>query len=76
MGPEKLNSFPYREMIDGVEHNYRITQNNNRYGVERDGLVIAEVIYDKHWRQLSGKQLGKALQESIYKHIEAHLNQD
>lgn len=69
---EELYSFPYRETIGGVEHNYRITENGDRYGIEQDGMVIAEVAYDERWQQLSGKPLSQELLYSIGDHIESH----
>jgi hypothetical protein len=49
---DELNSFPYSETIDGAVHNYRVTENGNHFGIERDGVVITEVAHDDHWRQL------------------------
>jgi hypothetical protein len=69
---EELHSFPYSETIDGVEHNYRITQNDNKYGIEKDGIVIAEVEHGENWKQLSGEPLFKELLNSICDQIEAH----
>lgn len=69
---EELHSFPYEATIDGQLHNYRITQDNEKYGIEQDGVVIAEVIHGEHWQQLSGEPLSKALLDSICDHIEAH----
>jgi hypothetical protein len=71
---EELHSFPYSETVDGIEHNYRITENHDRYGIERDGLVIAEVSHDDQWQQLSGEPLSEHLLESICDHIEAHYD--
>ncbi|WP_428330093.1 hypothetical protein [Mucilaginibacter sp.] len=71
---EELHSFPYSETVDGVEHNYRITQNMDRYGVEKDGVVIAELSHDDGWKQLSGEKLSKERFESICNHIESHFD--
>jgi hypothetical protein len=67
----ELHSFPYSETIDGIEHNYRITENHDRYGIERDGIVVAEVSHDDQWQQLAGEPLDPQLLESICYHIEA-----
>lgn len=74
MEQEELHSFPYSETINGVEHNYRITENIEKYGVERDGIVIAELAHEEQWIQLSGQPLGKELIESICHYIEAHYD--
>ena len=70
----ELHSFPYSETVDGVEHNYRITQNVDRYGVEKDGVVIAELNHDSGWKQLSGEKLSKELTDSICNHIESYFD--
>jgi hypothetical protein len=71
---EELHSFPYSETIDGVEHNYRITQNDEKYGIEKDGVNIAEVEHGDRWKQLSGEPLTRELLESICDQIEAHYD--
>lgn len=68
---EELHSFPYDATIAGTEHHYRITQDHEKYGVEQDGVLIAEVAHNDDWQQISGKHLGKELLESICAHIEA-----
>lgn len=68
---EDLNSFRYDATIAGTEHHYRITQNEQHYGIEQDGAVIATVQNSKgKWQQLSGEALSKELLESICEHIE------
>jgi hypothetical protein len=69
---EELHSFPYDATIGGTEHHYRITQNEQHYGIEQDGVVIAEVTRADQWQQISGEQLSEHLLESICDHIEAH----
>lgn len=71
---EELQSFPYDATIAGKEHHYRITQDEEKYGIEQDGVVIAEVAHDDDWRQLSGEPLSKELLDSICDHIEAHYD--
>lgn len=40
MGQEQeLHSFPYDASISGAEHHCRITQNEEHYGIEQDGVV-------------------------------------
>jgi hypothetical protein len=75
MEPEQeLHSFPYDAIIGSVEHHYRITQNDKKYVVEQDGVVIAEVAHVVHWSQLSGEPLSKEVLEDICEHIEAHFD--
>lgn len=63
---EKLHSFPFCEEISGVEHAYRITEKSNHtFGLEKDGVVAAEVTNDCGWKQLSGAPLGQALLEKF-----------
>ena len=69
---EELHSFPYEATIGGKTHFYRITQQHEKFGIEQDGVVIAEVAYTENWQQFSGKPLNKELLESIGDHIEAH----
>jgi hypothetical protein len=71
---EELHSFPYSETVEGVEHNYRITENGTHYGVERDGVVIAEVSHNDQWKQISGDPLSEELRRSICEHIESHYD--
>jgi len=71
---EELHSFPYNETIDGVEHNFRITENGNSYGIESDGIVIAEVSHDDQWQQISGNPLSEELKRNICEHIESHYD--
>ncbi|PMP65079.1 MAG: hypothetical protein C0191_04675 [Mucilaginibacter sp.] len=68
-----LESFPYDETIGGKEHHYRITQNVASYGIEQDGVIIAEVAHDDLWKQLSGEPLAEELLESICDHIENYF---
>ena len=73
MEPEdELNSFPYDATVGGTEHHYRITQNDGKYGIEQDGVVIAEVSYGDCWQQVAGKPLSNELLQSICNHIAAH----
>ena len=75
MKPEdELQSFSDSETGDGVGHHYRITQDEDRYGIEKDGVVIAELSDESGWKQLSGAKLSKELVESICNHIESHFD--
>jgi hypothetical protein len=64
-----LNSFPYEATIGGKEHFYRITSHQDRYGIEQDGLVIAELAHGNGWQQISGKPLSKDLLQNICEYI-------
>lgn len=70
---QELHSFPYEAVIGGIQHFYRITENEDRFGIEQDGKVIAMVRNDAgKWVQLSGAPMSKELLESICDHIESH----
>ncbi|SEN02877.1 hypothetical protein SAMN05192574_102229 [Mucilaginibacter gossypiicola] len=70
---EELHSFQFCQEVSGVEHDYRITEMANHvFGVEKDGVVIAEVTNDTNWKQLSGEPLEKALLHKICDRIEDH----
>lgn len=56
---EELNSFPYDATIGATEHHYRITQDHEKYGIDQDGVVIAEVAHGDGWEQLSRVSPGK-----------------
>lgn len=60
MAPEeKLHSFPFCEVLDV-------------FGVEKDGVVIAEVYCDGKWCQSGGDSLNPALLQKIGDRIEDH----
>jgi hypothetical protein len=65
---EELHSFPYAETIGGVEHNYRITKNDENHGIEKDGVVIAEIAHGEHWQQLL-KNLVSAISLAIHRQL-------
>lgn len=70
---EHLHSFPFCENIDGIEHTYRITENaNHSYGLEKDGMLIAEVSNDCERRRISGEALEERLLQKICDRIEDH----
>lgn len=70
---EALHSFPFCEEVGGVEHAYRITENpDHRFGVEKDGKLIAEVSNDCEWQQISGEPLEEQLLQKICDRIEDH----
>ena len=70
---EELHSFQFCEEVSGVEHDYRITEKANHvFGIEKDGVVIAEVTNDTHWIQLSGIPFDKDLLHKICDRIEDH----
>lgn len=73
MESEELHSFPFCEEVSGVEHAYRITeQANHVFGVEKDGVLIAELSSDGQWEQRSGTPLDAQLLQKIGDRIEDH----
>jgi len=72
---EPLHSFQFCEEVDGVEHDYRITEKADHiFGVEKDGELIAELTNNNRWEQLSGTQLPKPLIQKISDRIEDHYD--
>lgn len=70
---EELQSFQFCEEVSGVEHDYRITEKANHiFGVEKDGVIVAEVTNDCEWKQVSGAPLEKSLLQKIGDRIEDH----
>ncbi|QEM04975.1 hypothetical protein DIU31_016175 [Mucilaginibacter rubeus] len=70
---EELHSFQFCEEVAGVEHDYRITEMAAHvFGVEKDGVVIAEICNDSYWKQVSGATLDQALIGKIGDRIEDH----
>lgn len=72
---EKLHSFPFCEEISGIEHAFRITEKNDHtFGLEKDGVVVAEVTNDCEWKQVSGAPLENALLQKVCDRIEDHYS--
>lgn len=67
-----LDSFYFKENIAGVEHDYRITNTGEKFEVEKDGVVIAEVRFYEAWEQLSGDKLPGNLFDAITDRIDDH----
>ena len=47
---DQLESYNFKENIDGKEHDYRITMNDCKYSVKQDGILVAEIQYDETWK--------------------------
>ena len=73
MENNQLESFYFKETIHGVEHDYRITQHDCHYGIEKDGILIGEIQCDETWKQISDEPLSAAIVELIGDKIEAHF---
>ena len=72
---EELHSFQFCEEVSGVEHDYRITEKADHiFGVEKDGVVVAEVTYNDQWLQLSGAKLDDSVIRKIGERIEDHYD--
>jgi hypothetical protein len=70
---EQFHSFQFCEQVAGVEHDYRITEMANHvFGLEKDGVVVAEVTNDCEWKQLSGVPVDNQLLHKICDRIEEH----
>ncbi len=53
MEQEELHSFTFNQVVNNVEHNYRITENEEKFGVEKDGIIIAELSHKEKWYQVN-----------------------
>jgi hypothetical protein len=70
---EELHSFQFCQQVAGIEYDYRITEKaNHAFGIEKDGVVIAEVTNDCEWKQLSGLPINEVLFRKICDRIEDH----
>ncbi len=72
MRTENLESFYFKDTIDGVEHDYRITMNENLYEVKRDGQLIAELEHNTVWHQATGVPLPIEFIQELGDRIEDH----
>ena len=67
-----LESFYYKYTFEGIEHDYRITMDEDVYHVEYDGLKIADLQHNEKMVlvQISGLTLDQHLIEAIGDKIE------
>jgi hypothetical protein len=72
METENLESFYFKDTVDGTEHDYRLTCNDGKYEVENDGLLIAELAFFEDWKQVSGEPLTDSVLAAITEKIENH----
>lgn len=70
---EQLESFYFKETINGVEHDFRVTMAEHTYEVERDGKLVAELQHNEVWVQLSGEPLSEEVKDAICDKIESHF---
>jgi hypothetical protein len=54
---EPLDSFTFTEHSKGIEHHYRVTDNEVHFGIEKDGKVIAVIEHNDEWEQIDGEPL-------------------
>jgi hypothetical protein len=69
---EILETFEFSETKNDREHFYRITANEAHYAIEKDGCIIAELICDGDWKQISGTPLAEGLIDQLGDRIEDH----
>jgi hypothetical protein len=72
MDNEEIHSFYFKDTISGVEHDYRITENETHFGIEKDGVIIAKVRRNEDWEQISGEPLPLEVLNKIYDRIKDH----
>lgn len=67
---EPLDSFVFTEVSDGIEHFYRVTDNEGHFGIEKDGILIAVIEHYEDWKQTEGEPLDDKLFYNIVLKIE------
>ena len=73
MDSESLESFYFKEVVAGKEHDYRITMNDCKYSIEQDGKLVAEIHCNEIWEQISGDTIPPDVVEFIGEKIEAYF---
>jgi len=69
-----LDSFFFKKTVDGIEHDYRITDMEGKFGIEKDGVVIAEIERNENWDQVAGDHLPEKLFDMLVQRIENHYD--
>ncbi|SEO08787.1 hypothetical protein SAMN05192574_105256 [Mucilaginibacter gossypiicola] len=69
---EPLDSFTFTENSGGIEHHYRVTDNEGHFGIEKDGKVIAVIEHNEEWEQIDGEPLEAEVLNNITSRIEQH----
>jgi hypothetical protein len=69
---EPLDSFTFTEHSGGIEHHYRVTDNEGHFGIEKDGKFIAVIEQNEGWEQIDGEPLDKEVLNMITSRIESH----
>jgi hypothetical protein len=69
---DTLHSFFFNETVEGVEHFYRINENEGHFGIEKDGHIIAEIQNNEVWEQTSGEPLPPDVIAKLAARIEDH----
>ena len=64
--------FYFDEIIEGIEHSYRITRDDGRYTAEKDGVVIAKLARYEVWEQEHGEPLSQQIFEMLVHKINDH----
>ncbi|MET3606947.1 hypothetical protein ABIC74_000789 [Mucilaginibacter rubeus] len=69
---EPLDSFTFTEHSGGIEHHYRVTDNEGHFGIEKDGKVIAVIEHNEDWEQIDGELLDAETLNMITSRIGRH----
>lgn len=72
MENELLDSFYFKQTVNAIEHDYRITNTGEKFEIEKDGILIAELTFNESWEQVSGTPLGEDLISAIGDRIDDH----
>lgn len=67
-----LDSFDFDETVNGVKHFYRITNTGEKYEIEKDGKLLAELAYYEKWEQESGETLQADVFDALTNRIESY----
>ncbi len=70
---DHLESFNFKETINGFEHDYRVTMAEYSYKIERDGLLVAELQHNEMWVQIAGEPISEEVKDAICDKIECHF---
>jgi hypothetical protein len=66
--------YHFNEIIEGVEHSFRISKCDGKFSAEKDGMVIARLARYEVWEQEYGQPLNPQLFEMLVHKIDEFLN--
>lgn len=69
---DELDSFYFKQTVENIEHDYRVTFTERAFIVEKDGELFAELVNNEVWQQIAGELLQPDELEFIKDKIEDH----